>query len=496
MKHINLNSIIEAYENLDEHSFKQYLTLFDIKFDKDELQDLSILLSNLKSIEINNLDNFYIGFTINQISKQFDLLRIGKDTVINIELKRSSPHQKIEKQLVQNRYFLKFLGKKVYTFTFVSSTEELFEYDNTETLKRSTIPNLIAVLDSQVIEEIDDIQSLFKPSNYLVSPFNSTDKFINSEYFLTDHQTDIKKDILKVFSSDLSEFISIVGKPGTGKTLLTYDLANYYKKNNLKVLIIHSGMLNEGHYNLIIKYKWDIIPIKSFNPDLINSFDIIIIDEAQRLKVSQVKSIQNAVNSVQAKCIFSYDPDQCLSKSEFDRNIDSVIEQEIVSKVHKLKDKIRTNKEISSFIMNLFDLGKVNPNQLYKNVNIQFFKDNNSAKSFSKNLSENGWEVINFTNSLHYKVSYDDYQNNQNKNSHKVIGQEYDKVAVFIDDHFYYDKNKLHALNVRNGVYSVNMMLYQNLTRTREKLTIIIINNEKILFSILNILSKNIPTTV
>ena len=40
------------------------------------------------------------------------------------------------------------------------------------------------------------IDSLFDPSNYLVSPFNSTKEFVKNNYFLTDHQEEIKNNII------------------------------------------------------------------------------------------------------------------------------------------------------------------------------------------------------------------------------------------------------------------------------------------------------------
>ncbi|RHW38171.1 DUF2075 domain-containing protein [Neobacillus notoginsengisoli] len=490
MKSINLDSLVESYNFLDDGIFDEYLSIHGIEFDKEEMYDLSILLKNIKANGIHNLDNFFLGFSINQISKQFDLLRIGSDSIINIELKRKSTPQKIEKQLIQNRYYLQFLGKTVHTYTFVSETGELFKYDHTGVLYSTLIKNLVTLLDSQDLEDVEDINSLFKPSDYLVSPFNSTDKFIRGEYFLTDHQINIKKDILNRFSSNKAEFISVVGKPGTGKTLLTYDLAHFYKNNGLNVLVVHCGKLNIGHDILRVKYKWRIQSIKQFHQISTQSFDILIVDEAQRLQKPQLDIIQNTVNSIQAKCIFSYDPDQIFTRQESYTNIGLTIEQNVITKSYRLTDKIRTNKEIASFIVNLFDLSKSNPNQNYENIYIQFFNDYQSAKKYADNLSFNGWEVINFTNSLYNYVTYDNFQNAQNKNSHDVIGQEYDNVAVFIDEHFYYDSNKkLTAYSVSGGVYSVDKMLYQNLTRTREKLNIIIVNNNKMLSEILNILS-------
>ena len=38
-------------------------------------------------------------------------------------------------------------------------------------------------LSSQKIMYLNHIDEVFEPSNYLISPFNSTDRFINEEYF-------------------------------------------------------------------------------------------------------------------------------------------------------------------------------------------------------------------------------------------------------------------------------------------------------------------------
>jgi DNA replication protein DnaC len=490
MKYINLNSLIEAYEHFSDDSLKAYLNLFEIEFDKQEINDLSVLLNHLKSNGIRNLNNFFIGYTINQISKQFDLLRFGANSVVNIELKRKSTPQKIEKQLIQNRYYLQFLGRTVHTFTFVSETEELYIYDHTHTLSVTAIKNLVSILDSQIIEDVDDIDSFFKPSNYLVSPFNSTDKFLRGEYFLTEHQCNIKTEIINLFNSSSAEFVSIVGKPGTGKTLLTYDIASHYKNNGLNVLVVHCGQLNEGHIALRDLYQWNILSIKSFNrTTILHNFDILIIDEAQRLQGTQLEKIDNNVNILKAKCVFSYDPAQCFTHYESYRNIGSTIEQNLATKTHRLTDKIRTNKEIAAFIVNLFDLSKSNQNQTYKNIDVQFFNDPLSAKNYANNLPYEEWTVINFTNSLYNVVSYDRYQRESDLNSHEVIGQEYDNVVVFIDNHFYYTADKkLHAKDVNGGAYAIDKMLYQNLTRTREKLCIIVIKNTEMVNAILDIL--------
>lgn len=60
--------------------------------------------------------DFY-GFSIPQISKEFDLLKIFEnDVVVNIELKSNDiAMDKIEYQLRKNRYYLSHLKKKIYS---------------------------------------------------------------------------------------------------------------------------------------------------------------------------------------------------------------------------------------------------------------------------------------------------------------------------------------------------------------------------------------------
>ena len=46
----------------------------------------------------------------------------------------------------------------------------------------------------------DEIENLFHPEDYLVSPFNSTEAFLKGEYFLTSQQDEIKKKIISAIS--------------------------------------------------------------------------------------------------------------------------------------------------------------------------------------------------------------------------------------------------------------------------------------------------------
>lgn len=492
MKVTNLISVLNANKDLSQELFDKYLKGFGIDaIKKSELEDISSLVESIKNHygRLKIFDGYYIGFTIDQISKEFDLLRFGIDYIINIELKRNNTGDKMKRQLIMNKYYLKFLDKPVYNFTYVSEDDTLFYLNDSDELEYVDFDYLISLLENQDLEKIYNIQSLFNPSNYLISPFNSTNEFIEGKYFLTDHQLEIKKNILKLISSG-SNFITIEGNAGTGKTLLSYDLAYEYINKSKPVLVVHCGKLNNGHKILSSKYGWDIIQAKDLLFTRLDKYYVILVDEVQRMFEFQLIYLIRKVKELKINCIFSYDKKQCLSSKEIKRDNPTYIKNNTSSTNFKLTDKIRSNKEIASFIRGLFDLSKVNKNISYSKINIEYFSEVNEARKYAMILNEQGWEVINYTpgfNDFPYEKLNVPFYNN----AHEVVGQEYDNVVAIIDQYFYYNENKMLSTKGYNSTprYHPTKMLFQILTRARKKVTIIIVNNPEILEKCLKILN-------
>ncbi len=216
----NIKSVVDG---------EKYFDYYNINPKKNELNDLSLFVEQLKGISpvIGVFDNYFFGYIIPQISKEFDLLRFGEDFIINIELKSHNTGDKIIRQIIQNRYYLSFLKKKIFSFTYISSEKKLYTLDESQNLIIVNFKYLHHLLSTQNIINIENLDILFNPSNYLVSPFNSTDEFIGGSYFLTSHQEEIKKECLQEIEKNGLLFISICGKAGTGKTLLTFDIAKH-----------------------------------------------------------------------------------------------------------------------------------------------------------------------------------------------------------------------------------------------------------------------------
>lgn len=493
MKPINLVSLVDASKKLAPPVFDLYKEHFDIKVKQDEIEDLSSLVEELLSFVdmLKIVDGFYVGYKINQINKEFDLLRFGEETIINIELKRKSTGDRMKKQLLSNKYYLGFLGKQVLQFTYVASEEKLYYLNEKEEFEESDIEFLFKQINKQKLIEIEDIQKEFDPCNYLVSPFNSTEAFIENQYFLTEHQDNYKTEIINLSTEAGPSYIAIEGAAGTGKTLLAYDIAKEYRNKSKRVLIIHCGTLNAGHKKLMFD-DWEVTGIKGYGSYSFNEYDLIVIDETQRIRKDQLEDILQRIKDTNVKCIFSYDPDQCLASWEVENNIPGFLEDEVSPRHYPLTKRIRTNKEIISFTNNLFDTSKSNAHQNYSNISMQYFEDRTRVRDYTQEMINRGWKAVNYTPAYGNKYyPYEAFQIGDNESAHQVVGQEFDNVVVVIDSNFVYNKNLL--TSKVNYYYDNIKMLYQIMTRARKKLHIVIIDNEKVLEKCLEILgSKSI----
>lgn len=482
LKRVNIQSLLQAKDSLKEDGFKGFLKHYGIEIKNAEIEDLRSLAKVMidNRCGIGALDRFYVGYKIPQIGKEFDLLRIGRKCIINVELKCNCPEDQIKKQLIRNKYYLSFIGRDVFSFTFVSESQELYFLENGEQLKKIMVEHLVELLVKQDIDDTEVPDSLFDPSDYLVSPFNSTNKFLAGEYFLTHQQEDVKNQIIdSIKSLPAAKFISIIGGAGTGKTLLTYDIAKHLIDSKRKSLIIHCGQLNEGHTKLILN-GWVITPIKSYGNHDFANYDLVIIDEAQRIYPHQLDAIIEKATLAKCCCIFSHDKLQTLANWEEARDVSAKIGSINQIIQYKLSEKIRTNKEIAAFIKMLFNNKRSIPLSSNHNIEISYFNTDEDAKDYLDALDESKWEVLRFTPSLYNKERHENYSEASNKTSHEVIGQEFDGVAVTIDRYFSYDGNG-DLIYGGGAYYAPRKMLFQNITRARKKLHLVIIGNEELL---------------
>lgn len=463
-----------------------------------EIGSLSSLCASLKAnnAPVELFDGYYIGYTIRQIGKEFDLLRFSTNSVVNIEMKspltikRDEKIKKILNQQIKNHHYLNAINKKVYIFTFVEN-DGLYKYqaDTKSTLKVSFSELIELLMQHNFCEEIDP-DTLFSPYNYLISPFSKTESFINGEYFLTDHQEEIKRSLLKSVRSEFS-FHCITADAGTGKTLLLYDIAKEFIDC---ALIIHCGKLNLGHEKLIYSYKWNIQSIKTINENTINTYinnsiKIILIDEAQRIRSTQLNLIIKKSLEQNTPIIFSYDPKQYLSKGE-NKNIYDILKSLPTNKYeYRLTRKIRTNPVISSFIANTLQIGSDTVKFNYDDITIEYFDDIIEIKTYIEYLSiSKKWKFVTYTNSQYYNDPIYEISKLSLTKAHDVIGQEFEKVVFIMDNNFAYSKSNTLKYN-KNGYYDLSGMFYQIVTRAVNNLKIIVFKNKPLYYKLLYVKS-------
>jgi hypothetical protein len=489
MKSINLLSLTQAYDSLDPNEYKSFINHYEIDINNNELVDMKILVIEMFSelSFVNIFNDFYVGYKIQHISKEFDLLRFGENYIINIEIKNQSTEEKIKKQLTRNRYYLHHINKVIHNYCFIATSKKLYQLNSSGDIETIPLESLIQALTSQNLIKFDSPDILFNPSDYLVSPFNSTAKFVAGQYFLTGQQESIKKQIFTNIAGSSSSVISLTGGAGTGKTLLTYDIVKSLK-GTMQAIVVHCGQLNDGHDRLV-SLGWSIVSIRDFkNYDLTN-IDLVVVDETQRIYSNQFDKLVADAALKNTHCIFSYDRQQTLSASESRMDIESKINA--IGGIYKysLSDKIRTNKEIANFIRVLFN-NKRNDITVSNcgNIDFDYFTDSSNVQSYISLISSEGWEVLRLTASQYNNEHHESYSQISNKNAHRVIGQEFDNVAVVIDEYFSYGSDGLLVYNSKT-YYDSAKMLFQNITRTRKKLKLIIIGNRQILNRCLSVMS-------
>lgn len=485
LKSTNLISLANALTSEVSGEYTDYIGATPKDVERDSILKLCNALSALE-ISSSKLSHFFFGYNIPQIGKEFDLLRIGNNYNLNIEIKSASTEEKILKQLQSNKRYLSSLTSPIQLYCYLAETDTFYSLGDDDDLLEIE-PNAVktSILEQSVIN-IDDLDTLFDPSKYLVSPFNATDDFISNHYLLSPQQSNIERELDSIFTNSTGNVISIEGDAGTGKSLLLYDYAKKMIMREERPLIVHVAKLNQGHRDLMVEHHFSICEIKDFMEilDNLNNFDTILIDEAQRLRTYQLNKIMEYVKSHKINCVCGYDEKQKLSQQEYTNGAVDIIRSNS-TQTFTLSRTIRTNKQLSRFIKSMFNknYGKVGN---IPNVSLVYFNAIN-RESFEYLINNQIFKFIRYTPS---RFSTIDNRLLSFETPHEVIGQEFDNVVVYMGQNFFYGADgTLQAKNLDGNPYDFLGMLYQAVTRARKRLEIVIINNPQVFRTLSDILS-------
>ena len=239
---------------------------------------------------------FFYSFQIPKLGKEFDLLQIKEDQILNLELKSGIvSDEAIRKQLIQNRYYLSVLGRTIRSYTYISSQNRLVRLTNHDHIVEADWEQLCQDLQQESADYNGDVEDLFQAELYLISPITEAGRFLRKEYFLTSQQRDIERQILKGIRQKYTGYYWFIGLPGTGKTLLLYDLAMKLSGRQ-KVCLIHCGRAGKEWRILHERLRRiDYLSDEQIyeNMDL-SEYNGVLIDEAHLLSEENLQMILQA----------------------------------------------------------------------------------------------------------------------------------------------------------------------------------------------------------
>lgn len=429
---------------------------------------------------------FFYSFQIPRLGKEFDLIQIKDEHIVNIELKSGAvSDEMIKKQLIQNRYYLSVLTRPIYSYTYISSENRLVRLTNHDHIVEADWESLCDILGRDSRDYQGDIEELFKAEYYLISPLTDPVKFLNKEYFLTSQQRDIRRQILRKIRAEHSGYFLFTGLPGTGKTLLLYDIAMGLSDRR-KVCMIHCSeagkkweILHERLHRIDFlsdsRLLDDGIDVIHDGKDIFAEYSAVLVDEAHLLSVEKLRFILSCAGD--RPVIFSSDSEDMISPYELDRGNLHVIEGLPGIQIFRLTNRIRTNAELSSFIQNIMHISAGRRLKEYPHIEVVYANDDGEAANLLEDYRGRGYW---------YKADGGNSYGSRNVEPSGGV----DSLVVVMDDHYYYDeegylrsleaKDKANVFNVRS--------LFHYLNQAKEILAIVVKGNPDVYAGLMNVL--------
>ncbi|MCR5747107.1 MAG: DUF2075 domain-containing protein [Lachnospiraceae bacterium] len=488
----------EAMQRLERQMSKRKRHL---KIKEWETKGLRLLCDKLCSIneETSSYDFFY-SFTMPKLGKEFDLLRINEDYVVNIELKSGNvTDETVKQQLRQNRYYLSSLERNIYSYTYISEDNRLVRLSGGGRLIEADIEELVAVLERQKFCYKGDIEELFKEDKYLISPLTDPGRFLRRDYFLTSGQRDIRKQILKDIlkkPGHIKKQFSVhgfTGLPGTGKTILLYDIAMQLSASE-KVCVLHFGSNEKELEQLNKRLK----RVDFYHCDMTKKTEVrekyaaILVDEGHRLNEESLKDILMIAKNDCVPVIIAYDREDIIAIDERRRVGSLIIEQTEDFTGYKLTNRIRLNSELSSFISCLMCVARAGRKYDYPSVSVAFAYDSKEADIIIKNFEKEGYIYIWDEDTIDTRERTESglYNNTGRIEAKAATCKEFDKIVMLIDEYFFYDdEGYLRDVRLQSAdKESVVRKLFHGLNRAKDNIAVVVKSNENVFYRILGIL--------
>ncbi|MCR5654226.1 MAG: ATP-binding protein [Lachnospiraceae bacterium] len=436
---------------------------------------------------------FYYSFVMPKLGKEFDLLRVGQEEIVNIELKSGNvSDEAIKKQLLQNRYYLATLGHPAYFFTYVSSADRLLRLTGSGRLVEAAWDELVAVLHRQTDCYDGPIEELFREDLYLISPLTDPDRFLRGDYFLTNQQRDIRRVILKNLTSGETPSVQgFTGFPGTGKTILLYDIAMQLSEKE-RVCLFHLGPHTKELDQLNSRLKRIDFYYEGTDPDLLKerSYHAICVDEGHRMTQALWEKIRTLSEIWQAPIILSYNREDAFSEKE--RGTEGAVwfEREPGFHGYRLTNRIRLNNELAVFIRSV--MHPVTHHRDFPSVSLSYANSGDETMTLISCLKEKGFTFITLPEETSDMPEGSD-TTKDNASALSVLeagSKEFDRVVMVIGSDFYYDEDGYLRNRTTTQTHSAVRDLFHGLSRAKKHVALIVEDNMPVFDILLAILQK------
>ena len=428
-----------------------------------EINSMRALVDQLEKYmpEVYRLRLFY-SFQILRLGKEFDLLQVKENQIVNIELKSGAVSEDaIRRQLIQNRYYLSILGRPVRSYTYISSQNRLVRLTNHDHIVEAEWEQLCAELQEKSADFSGNLEDLFQAEWYLISPLTQPERFLKKEYFLTAQQKDIERQILKSIRIKRGGYYHFSGLPGTGKTLLLYDIAMKLSGRQM-VCIIHCGASGQEWKRLherLRRIVW--VSDSQITAEMrLDEYETVLVDEAHLLDKETLENIVEAAGK--RPVIFTSDCEDQLSPEEVDQSVKLGIAKLPEIQTFRLTNRIRTNEEISSFVQNMMHIPDYKSGRRFPHVTVFYANDDQEAANLIQDAKKQGYQ--------HLLES-------------EVAEKAYDSVTIILDGNYFYDSKKY----LRSKKRTVRNLFHQ-LNSAKEKLMLIVKDNEPFYAMLLGLL--------
>lgn len=477
-----LFNIMEKHEagDHDNHSIRIH-----------EIKSLCILADALAGhgASVKDADGFYFGFVIPLIGKEFDLLKVTNRYCLNIELKSQDVGEEhILAQLRKNRHYLTLLGRELMLFTVVTDTLACYKLSDDGELEEADIKAIVKAVRKCRAAYHGRIEKLFRASEYLISPEENPEKFLQGHYFLSPAQDYVKSQLLKdIADTSYCAFFHVYGRPCTGKTLLIYDLAKHLSGSG-RTLITCGEEPSAGLQSISgsIENLDFISEAEITSPDQISGYDFILVDEALRIDPAIFDIITNAAETYEQVCIFSTDPTAVLTDPERKNDIGGRIQALGPAGEYELSERLRMNMEIQTFILRLKHLYcKTEKTYEFEHISVNYANNTDEAHEIIRYFRDRGYVFINA-----HRNDDDPFADLDGLfGSGHIAGREYNSVVMLMDSSFSYDENGyLRGIPEPDPEHPYPNIFYSGITRIREHLALVILDAPELLNSILSII--------